>query len=164
MIFFTSDTHFAHANIIEYCGRPFPDVEVMNRTMIERWNARVRPSDTVYHLGDFAFGPADNIGFFLSYLNGKKILIVGNHDRSVPRMRKFAFEAVADHWHIDMNDLQLLLTHKPVRESMEHPPFTFNLHGHVHGTYARRGKHINVGVDVRGFEPKTLEELLAWPH
>jgi calcineurin-like phosphoesterase family protein len=54
-VFFTSDTHFGHANIIKYCGRPFASVEEMNRELIARWNAVVGPRDTVYHLGDRAW-------------------------------------------------------------------------------------------------------------
>ncbi len=165
MIYFTSDTHFAHTNIIEYCKRPFPDVETMNRTMVERWNARVQPDDTVYHLGDFAFGPVANIGKFLSLLNGKIFLITGNHDRSVKKMLTFAFQNVAVETSIKLESCRLLLTHRPVMMKLsvllDYPPFDFNLHGHVHGAYKRRDRHINVGVDVRNFEPKTLEELLA---
>ena len=52
-IFFTSDHHFGHANIIQFSNRPFENVEAMNRAMIERWNEKVSPEDEVYHLGDF---------------------------------------------------------------------------------------------------------------
>jgi calcineurin-like phosphoesterase family protein len=55
-VFFTSDTHFNHANIISYCSRPFSSADEMNREIIARWNAVVGPEDTVYHLGDFAMG------------------------------------------------------------------------------------------------------------
>jgi len=55
-IWFTSDTHFNHRNIIGYAQRPFESVEEMNEVMIERWNASVRGEDTIYHLGDFSFG------------------------------------------------------------------------------------------------------------
>lgn len=161
MIYFTSDTHFAHTNIIKYCGRPFANVEEMNETMIARWNARVKPEDTVFHLGDFAMGPAENVGLFLERLNGKVTLVRGNHDRSIDRMRTFGFIGAGDWLWFKWNEQHYLLTHRPVREAMEYPPFDFNLHGHVHEKYARQGNRINVGVDVRGFEPKTLEELLA---
>lgn len=64
-----SDTHFSHAKIIEYCNRPFRNVEQMNETIIARWKGAVKPEDVVYHLG-------------ISQLPGKKILIRGNHDKS----------------------------------------------------------------------------------
>lgn len=156
---FTSDTHFSHAKIIEFCGRPFANVEEMDREMVARWNARVQPGDTVYHLGDFAFGPADNIEIFRMQLNGKIVLLVGNHDRSLRRMSQ-SFQSVAHQAHFELQGLRLLLSHKP-RPIDPYPPFDYHLHGHVHEKYARRGNQINVGVDVRGFAPATLEELLA---
>jgi calcineurin-like phosphoesterase family protein len=88
-VFFTSDTHFNHANVIKYCVRPFASIEEMNRVMIERWNAVVGPEDTVYHLGDFAMGKPSEWPAFLRQLNGaKKILIRGNHDRSSRQTEK----------------------------------------------------------------------------
>ncbi len=156
---FASDTHFAHANIIEYCKRPFANVEEMNRAMVEKWNARVKPSDEVYHLGDFSFGPAENIAKFLALLNGQVTLVRGNHDRSLKRMSSFKFGAVLDSLPCSMQGHRLLLSHKPIPIE-PYPPFDYHLHGHVHERYARRGNLINVGVDVRDFEPKTLDELL----
>jgi calcineurin-like phosphoesterase family protein len=156
---FTSDTHFAHANIIQYCGRPFENIEEMNEALIIRWNARVQPEDTVYHLGDFAFGPTMNIKEFREKLNGHITLIRGNHDRTLKRMREFGFNGVVNGMLFSFQGLRLLLTHKPSYDDLS--GCDYNLHGHVHETYARRGNAINVGVDVREFEPKTLEELLA---
>lgn len=51
--FFTSDTHFNHANIIHFCNRPFKDVEQMNETIIANWNNVISQDDTVFHLGDY---------------------------------------------------------------------------------------------------------------
>lgn len=158
---FTSDTHFAHANIIEYCGRPFRDVEEMNREMVERWNARVQPGDTVYHLGDFAFGPYENIGKFRGLLNGEVTLVLGNHDRSLKRMAEAGFKGVAAWLTLTLGNYRLFLTHKPFPPEGGFGHVDLILHGHVHEKYARRGNQINVGVDVRGFAPATLDELLA---
>lgn len=79
--FFTSDTHFGHANIIRLCNRPFKDVNHMNEEIVRRWNEVVSEDDIVYHLGDVALGTfADSINY-VSRLNGYKILVPGNHDR-----------------------------------------------------------------------------------
>jgi calcineurin-like phosphoesterase family protein len=163
---FTSDTHFSHANVIEFCGRPFANVEEMDREMVARWNARVQPGDTVYHLGDFAFGPYENIGKFLAQLNGDIHLVLGNHDRSQKRMEQCGFAGVYLTLHVYADDgRQLFLSHKPFdMPAGAAPVIDFYLHGHVHDRYARRGNQINVGVDVRGFAPATLEELLATPE
>lgn len=77
MIYFTADTHFGHANAVWMCGRPYPDVEVMNEAMIATWNERVHGNDTVYIVGDMFFRCADPESI-LKRPNGKKRLIVGN--------------------------------------------------------------------------------------
>ena len=100
--FFTSDTHFGHENIIEYCGRPFKDVTHMNEELIRRWNARVTPDDVVFHLGDFSMmGGA--VSKFYKRLNGNIIWIKGNHDKK-PIIMDMLIEHGGHIWH---------LTHKP---------------------------------------------------
>ncbi len=81
-IFFTSDTHFGHANIIGYCRRPFDSVQEMDDAMVATWNSIVRPGDDVWHLGDFAHGAdAKHVRAVFHRLNGRKRLVIGNHDR-----------------------------------------------------------------------------------
>jgi calcineurin-like phosphoesterase family protein len=170
--FFTSDTHFSHVRIIESCARPFRDVEEMNRELVKRWNARVQPDDTVYHLGDFAFGPVANVGIFRAQLNGDVHIVCGNHDRRPKRMEAFfGPERAHTSLIVGVDGVQLFLSHRPydpqhmdgdgprIPPGMT-PPVDYHLHGHVHTCWARRGSCINVGVDVRDFEPKTLQELL----
>jgi calcineurin-like phosphoesterase family protein len=91
--FFTSDTHFGHARIIELSNRPFKSVQEMNEIIVHNWNALVRPDDTVYHLGDVALGPIEDSLKYISRLNGNITLIVGNHDRMFPPMQKGANKA-----------------------------------------------------------------------
>ena len=88
-IFFTSDHHFGHSNIIKFCKRPFKDVEEMNEVLIERWNEKINPEDEVYHIGDFAM-TKDNelVANILDKLNGTKYLIVGNHEDAALNNRK----------------------------------------------------------------------------
>lgn len=81
MRFFTSDTHFGHARIIELCNRPFDDISHMDEMLIANWNDVVSPEDEVFHLGDVALGPWERWHNILTRLNGFKILVVGNHDR-----------------------------------------------------------------------------------
>ena len=95
-VFFTSDTHFYHANIINFCGRPFKNVEVMNETLIANWNSVVGPDDIVFHLGDFCLGGSAEWTNILNRLNGKIYLIVGNHDIKNLRQGYYShFEHVA---------------------------------------------------------------------
>ena len=79
-VFFTSDTHFNHANIIRFCNRPFKDVSHMNEAIISNWNRVVGPEDIVFHLGDFCLGGSAEWINVLNRLNGKIYLISGNHD------------------------------------------------------------------------------------
>ena len=80
-MWFTSDLHFGHANIIEYSGRPFADVDEMNEALIERWNDAVQPDDLVWVLGDVAMGRIGETLPLVSRLAGRKQLVAGNHDR-----------------------------------------------------------------------------------
>ena len=80
-IFFTSDTHFSHFNIIQYATRPFDDIDQMNAEIIRRWNTVVGEDDTVYHLGDVAMGKLEISLAHVTRLNGHKILVAGNHDK-----------------------------------------------------------------------------------
>ena len=79
-IWFTSDTHWNHANIIKYCKRPFANVEEMDDALISNWNAVVDKGDHVYHLGDFCWGKRDGWIKYLKLLNGNIHIIKGNHD------------------------------------------------------------------------------------
>ncbi len=85
-IWFTSDTHFGHANIIRFCDRPFKDIQEMNERLIANWNAVVRPGDSVYHMGDFStdigvdcwdYQPV-HIDVLLDYMKG--LDIIAHHD------------------------------------------------------------------------------------
>lgn len=79
-IFFTSDTHFCHKNIISYAGRPFFSTEEMDKALIENWNSVVPEDGIVFHLGDFCFGGNTQWKTIRKKLNGKIYLILGNHE------------------------------------------------------------------------------------
>ena len=83
MVYFISDTHFNHKNIIKYCNRPFDSIEQMNETLINNWNDIVSDKDIIYHLGDFALGSKELILDIVNRLNGSKYLIRGNHINGV---------------------------------------------------------------------------------
>ena len=78
-LFFISDLHFNHANIINLANRPFKDVLEMNKTLIENWNSIISKNDTVFILGDFCFGQASVWQKVITQLAGDKVLILGNH-------------------------------------------------------------------------------------
>lgn len=169
--YFCSDTHFSHKRIVELSRRPFPSLEAMEDAIVENWNSRVTSGDTVYHLGDFSFGPKDVQAKNVARLNGKITLVRGNHDGSAKRMKSMGFHAVVDEAEYvdELGGHQWYLAHKPwwqMRDGIIGP--RRQLCGHVHNDWRRltqiEGAEvvydiINVGVDVWDFTPRTFQEL-----
>ena len=155
--FIISDTHFGHKNIITYCNRPFVSVEEMDEAMIKNWNETVSNDDTVLHLGDFGFGSKEYIGSIIKRLNGRKILIKGNHDNwSDDWYREAGFSYVSK-FPIVWNDFYLL-SHAPLQLS-ETTPY-FNYYGHVHNDekYIDNATSRCVSVERIGYRPLFLFE------
>ena len=174
--YFISDTHFNHKNIIKYCKRPFKDVEEMNKVLIENWNNTVTDFDTVFHLGDVALTSESDMKELIPKLKGKKFLIRGNHDKkSIEFFRSVGFGFIPEN-PLKLNNEKLILSHKPLKDT-EIPKGYVNVHGHIHNnplhkvnpitnemeypedSYSEK-LHINVSVDVIGFKPISLKELL----
>ena len=86
MRWFISDMHFGHTNVIEYCSRPFRDTNHMDEQLVSNWNGLIRPEESVYVVGDVALGSFERACEIIKSLNGYKILIRGNHDKSVEKM------------------------------------------------------------------------------
>lgn len=168
-IWFTSDQHFGHKNIIHYCDRPFLDVQHMEDELVARHNDVVKDGDTVYHLGDFALD-GRLVSRVLARERGEHHLICGNHDRCHPCHSGAARETRR----------YLMYGFKTVNRELHHMPYVpddrhgvryaewrpedrgeWLLHGHVHGEWKTRARMINVGVDVWGYRPVSLETLKA---
>ena len=161
MIYFWSDLHFNHSAVIEYCNRPFANVEAMNAALIETWNEIVYPHDTIWVLGDFAFSksglptPADHF----AKLAGHKCLIVGNHDEKNPAVLKLAWERVEKLHVVKEHGQKIVACHYPLESWPGAHHGVVHAHGHSHGTLKRVVPHrFDVGVDVRK-APVAFEEL-----
>lgn len=167
MIYFTSDLHISHANIIRFCDRPFGDVHTMNKHITDSWNKVVKPDDEIYILGDLAFSmPKSKIRHVMELLNGKKYIIKGNHDRTNILNNLYNFKLIEwwnynyefNHIYKDKN-YTFLLSHYP------HYPTKDNvicLFGHIHEKRlvdAINGM-VNVGVDNIGYEPISIETII----
>lgn len=173
--FFTSDTHFGHANIIRLCNRPFKDVEEMNEKLIENWNKVVPEDGTVFHLGDFAFGDSGLWNSVIPRLNGQIYLIIGNHDRKNLRqgyMNKFV--VVSPQMQIQIEKRSIYLNHYPFLcyggSYRNDADAVWQLFGHVHSSPAGSGLDCNrlvhlfpyqydVGVDNNNYTPISWEEV-----
>lgn len=166
MIYYTSDPHIGHENIIRLCNRPYMSVEEMNEDIIAKWNAKVKHNDDVYILGDmfFKFGDIQNVIDVLKKLNEKKHLIKGNHDKFLKQIRwQDYFESLDLYKEIDDNGRMVCMFHYPIEEWNGYYRNSYMLYGHVHENMDGIKQHprkFNVGVDVNGFEPKTLDELI----
>jgi calcineurin-like phosphoesterase family protein len=132
-VWFISDTHFGHKNILEYEkeARPFSCIEEMHEVMIERWNNVVATKDTVYHLGDFAFG-RHNIKI-ASRLNGCKKLVMGNHD-TYPTAEYLEY---FDKLYGVVFYERCVLSHMPVHPNGLGARWMMNIHGHLHSKRVR---------------------------
>ena len=159
-VFFTSDTHFGHGGALGLFGRPFASVRAMDEALIARWNATVGRGDVVWHLGDFALGPAiARAGALLDALAGEKHLIAGNNDPAAVRALP-GWASVADYAELALDGAQLVLCHFPFRSWSGMSKGALNLHGHSHGKMAPLPRQIDVGVDAWDFAPVALERLL----
>lgn len=128
MIYFTSDLHFWHQNVIRYCNRPYKTVEEMNEDMVNKWNSIVKPEDDVYVLGDFslAFRPVEIYSF---RLNGNKYLVPGNHDMNHSYHKRSRKLENREKWHQKYKDYGWNIL--PEQTTLEVPGLaTFNLCHH----------------------------------
>lgn len=175
-IFFTSDLHFNHNNIIKYCHRPFVDVNEMNETLIKNWNTVVAPNDIVFCLGDFMFGNINRFWEFRSRLNGKIYLIHGNHDWELMDKGNIeeGFEIITSQLRITVDGQTIYLSHFPFLTFdgvYKEKPF-WQLFGHVHSnkdhpyTSADSSRlnyllpcQYDVGVDNNNYFPVSFEQV-----
>lgn len=188
MRYFTSDLHFGHAKVIEYCNRPYSSVEEMNEKLISNWNEIVRPEDEVIVVGDFAmsFRYVESV---TNRLMGRKILVLGNHDFPHNAHKKSKHKENQDKWtqayldngwaeiHMKM-ELNLPgvglvnVSHLPyVGGGDSGPEERYTKHrlendgkwlicGHVHKNWEIKNKQLNVGVDVWDMKPVSEEEVV----
>jgi calcineurin-like phosphoesterase family protein len=165
-VFFTSDTHFNHTNIIRFCQRPFKDTDEMNEVMIRNWNNVIGKDDIVFHLGDFCLGGAAEWNRILDRLNGHIYLILGNHDlKNIRQGLIDRFEHVAMSMCIQIGKKRIYLSHYPyLCFEGGYKNDVWQLFGHVHtrpnntGNDASRLQYLfptqlDVGVDNNHFTP-----------
>lgn len=186
MIYFTSDQHFWHSNVIKYCNRPFSSVEEMNEKLIANYNSVVAPEDVVYHLGDFSMA-FRSVEIYPQRLNGTKHLIMGNHDFCHPSHKKgkaqpeiwkrkyldcgFASVSLGGVYDFKELSVPVHISHMPYKnlEPGEHgekhaqwrpdDKGLWLLHGHTHGKWKVKDKMIDCGVDAWDYKPVSIEEI-----
>lgn len=173
MDYFTSDLHLGHKNIIKLCNRPFESVEEMDSVLIDNFNKRVKKNDNVYIIGDLIWEGAfaEN---YLSKLNGKKFLIIGNHDAKWLKKGDYKsyFELITPYLEINSNGHIITLCHYPMLEWKNSrkngsTKLGYLIYGHVHSNIRELygqlycfNNALNAGVDINNYIPVTFQELL----
>jgi calcineurin-like phosphoesterase family protein len=181
-IWFTSDPHFGHANIIKYSNRPysvpildkfnkpvldddgkpkvFLDVDRMDQEMIRNWNSVVGPDDTVYIIGDFSMGKGHRTAdFYLDQLNGIKHLIWGNHDPEETRTN-LHWASSQPYLEIKLDGFFIVLCHYSMRVWNRSHRNSLMLYGHSHGSLPGDAQSLDVGMDCWDLKPVSLKEIL----
>ena len=148
LIFFTSDLHFNHKNILKFQPeqRQVSDIADMNETIVRNWNKQVANTDTVYILGDIALGSKTKTKALLARLNGIKHLVLGNHDQNVPMD---AFASVSTYLEVTINGTFVVMFHYPIARWNKQQYGALHLFGHCHGSYTPEGRSMDVGIDSR---------------
>ena len=166
-IFLVGDTHFGHWTIVRHCNRPF-SIENHDEALLERWNSVVKKGDTIFHLRDFAMikEQADGTPRMKLYrklrmkLNGKIILIRGNHDQMSNDVYRDCFSEVYDLKEISIDGERITVCHYPMRSWNDSFHGRKHIFGHVHGRLENidTGVSCDVGVDV----PEWNYTPVAW--
>lgn len=152
-LFFTADTHFGHARIIEYCDRPWDSVDKMNEGLIENWNSVVPKDGVVIHAGDVAFCDPTKI---IPQLNGKIILVKGNHDSD-----KFdhLYWKTCELLSVKAGKQRIVVQHYCMRVWDQSHRNSWHFFGHSHGRLAPKGKSWDIGVDANHYKPLSFTEM-----
>lgn len=175
-IWFVSDAHCQHKNVLKYEDRPFSSIEEWDEHFVEQWNRYVKPGDQVYNLGDFIFQwrgrNEDEAERIVSRLQGEHFLILGNHDRpklyTKTMLRHFAWIKERETIKIKTGGetIRILLDHYPLRSWHSKFDGVLHVHGHTHGKLNRLPGTLDVGIDnirnlVGEYRPMHLDEVLG---
>jgi len=172
-VWFTSDTHWLHKNIIKYANRPWDNCDDMCADMIANWNRVVKKTDDIYHLGDVSLGSTGKTIEILQSLNGRKHLIWGNHDSGLRKKQAFIseFEWCRNYAELKIQDKNaprgtqlLILCHYPLLTWNKAHHGSIMLHGHTHGCIDDANKstrRLDVGVDSHNYTPISYKQVMG---
>ena len=185
-IFFSSDQHFGHRNVVKFCNRPYADEKEMGKALIENWNNVVGPDDIIVTMGDFFwFNDSQSIKKVVNQLNGTIYMVLGNHDKKESFRRcdpeKLIILDGISHIFLRCEDenrwyektFEIVCCHYPLMTWSHRDRGAINLFGHIHSGWMRscddydqmlplwRGQQLDVGVDNQNFTPVVFEDVLA---
>jgi calcineurin-like phosphoesterase family protein len=186
MIYFTSDWHIGHQNVLAFDQRPFRDLQHMHDVLVGNYRASVKDDDVVFFLGDVGLAKTDLVSGIISALPGTKILVRGNHDRK----NQAGFQAIVDTVSLTVGGEVVTASHCPLlgvwREDVtgmrgavagenwhgetRHQRLSvenrgqFHLHGHTHKSREERvlGRQWDVGVRANNYRPVSIRQIESW--
>lgn len=189
-LYFTSDWHVGHANVLHFDQRPFKDLDHMHRVLINNHNACVGSEDICYFLGDMGFCKSEVLADVVAELQGTKVLILGNHDKGATAMHRIGFDVVLHSATIEVAGELVTMTHCPLRgvwredttnmkgalpgegwhKETKHQLFSvpdygqFHMHGHTHKPPEERilDRQFDVGVRANGYRPVSISAIESW--
>lgn len=182
----TSDTHFQHSNICVGTSkwddtrrcRDFQTTSDMDDLIIDNINSKVMPEDTLYHLGDFAFGDKNNIPKLRQRIKCNRIhFLYGNHDYAISgihpkgkpldearmaRVKLFQkeFATLQHYYEMYHKGKMIVMFHFPVASWNGIGTGTIHFHGHCHGSYDPIGRMIDVGIDPQNYQPISFDDAI----
>lgn len=160
-IWFTSDFHFGHFNIIRYRNRPFTTAQEMDEMIANRLNECVKPNDVLYFLGDFCLGRVEQVTVYRKRITCKTIhFIEGNHDKGTRKLQHlFASWGLLSEVHVAKQ--RIVLCHYAMRVWPHHAQGAWHLYGHSHGNLPDEplSFSLDVGVDTHDFRPWHFDEI-----
>jgi calcineurin-like phosphoesterase family protein len=169
MIHITSDIHFSHTNIINYCNRPFTDTSHMNEVLINNWNSVVGPDDVVYCLGDMLMGRLEDSKPCFLRLQGTIHLCAGNHDEKALRFSWFRerFASIQDSMILEYEGKKIVLNHYFNPAMLEKGDILFHGHSHTQGRSTESKRSLDIGVDAAAallgsYRPFTIDEAISF--
>lgn len=166
--YITSDLHWGHKNIMNFCpvsrARFRNDLDYMNEAMVKEWNDLIEPEDLVYILGDVAFLPAQKAVEYMRRLNGRKILVQGNHDRKLLQDASFrgCFEEIHHYLDINYAGTKCVMLHYPIAEWDQMHRGAVHFHGHLHGGVSGLEQYRcrDMGMDATGVIAVLMEDAI----
>lgn len=171
MIYFTSDLHFGHRNILHLCNRPFASVDEMDDVLVDNWNRKIHRDDVVYIMGDLMFRNEKPAEWYLDRLKGRKHLFVGNHDGLWMKTVDLShyFENVSMMGTFSDGQHKITGCHYPMMTWPSSGRNGYMVYGHIHANVdmsfwpliAASPLMLNAGVDVNGFAPVSFEEMVV---
>jgi len=165
MIYFTSDLHAFHKNILDYDNLPFCSVEVYREFIVKTWNDLITDEDEVYLLGDTCVGGrGSEIDYFLQSLKGKKYLVKGNHEKEIMKNKSLHrhFVWIKDYFVFDYQNQRFVLMHFPIEEWLNKSHGSIHLHGHSHGSSRPQKNRLDVGFSASGLNIWSIDDVVEY--